>query len=77
MRSMPPSPLKALGRRDLAEAEAAARDLERVGPEHALAIVLLMAHASELDIDVRHALTELCRPTESFGSLRHACCQAS
>jgi hypothetical protein len=43
---MPPSPnaelVKALGRRDLAEAEAAARDLERVEPEHALAIVLLM-----------------------------------
>ena len=34
--------VKALGRRDLAEAEAAARDLERVEPEHALAIVLLM-----------------------------------
>ena len=47
MRSMPASPnaelVKALGRRDLAEAEAAARDLERVEPEHALAIVLLMA----------------------------------
>jgi hypothetical protein len=46
MRSMAPSPnaelVKALGRRELAEAEAAARDLERVEPEHALAIVLLM-----------------------------------
>ena len=44
---MPVSPnaelVKALGRRNLAEAEAAARNLERVEPEHALAIVLLMA----------------------------------
>jgi hypothetical protein len=52
MRSMPASPnaelVKALGRRDLAEAEAAARDLERVEPEHALAIVLLMADEDDV-----------------------------
>ena len=47
MRSMHRSPnaalVEALRGRNLAEAEQAARGLERVEPEHALAIVLLMA----------------------------------
>ena len=52
MRSMPRSPnaalVEALRRRNLAEVEEAARGLERVEPEHALAIVLLMADEDDV-----------------------------
>ena len=52
MRSMAPSPnaalVEALGRRDLAEAEEVARDLDRVDPEHSLAIVLLMVNEHDV-----------------------------
>jgi len=58
MRSWPPAPnaelIRALQRRDLAEAEGAARELERVHPEHALALVLLMG--DERDVRYEPAL---------------------